>query len=49
MSYPTPHIAAVPSDFAPTVLMHGDPLRSRFIAETYLKEAKLVNNVRGIQ
>lgn len=49
MSYPTPHIAAVPSDFAPTVLMPGDPLRSRFIAETYLKEAKLVNNVRGIQ
>ena len=46
---PTPHIHANPGDFAPTVLMPGDPLRSKFIAETYLTDAVLVNNVRGIQ
>lgn len=45
----TPHINAEPSDFAKTVLMSGDPLRSKFIAETFLTDAKLVNNVRGIQ
>ena len=49
MSYPTPHIASVPSDFGRTVLMPGDPLRSKFIAETFLENARLVNNVRGIQ
>ncbi len=48
-NYPTPHIAAVPEDFARTVLMPGDPLRAKFIAETYLDNAVLVNNVRGIQ
>lgn len=45
----TPHINASPSDFAKTVLMPGDPLRSKFIAENFLQNAKLVNNVRGIQ
>ena len=35
--------------FAKTVLMPGDPLRSRMIAETYLDNSVLVNNVRGIQ
>ena len=45
----TPHINATPDDFAKTVLMPGDPLRSQFIAETFLENAKLVNNVRGIQ
>ncbi len=49
MSYPTPHIAATPPDFAKTVLMPGDPLRSQFIAEHFLEDAKLVNNVRGVQ
>jgi len=48
-NYPTPHINAAPGDFGQTVLMPGDPLRSKFIAETYLEDAKLVNNVRGIQ
>ena len=48
-NYPTPHINAHPSDFAKTVLMPGDPLRSKFIAENFLENAKLVNNVRGIQ
>lgn len=46
--YPTPHIEATPEDFAKTVLMPGDPLRSKFIAETYLDGARLVNSVRGI-
>jgi len=46
--YPTPHINAVPEDFAKTVLMPGDPLRAKFIAENFLTNAKLVNNVRGI-
>ncbi|MHC1786784.1 MAG: purine-nucleoside phosphorylase [Christensenellales bacterium] len=49
MSLPTLHNSAGPGDFARTVLMPGDPLRARFIAETYLEGAKLVNNVRGIQ
>ena len=47
--YPTPHINAVPEDFARTVLMPGDPLRAKFIAENFLTDAKLVNNVRGVQ
>jgi purine-nucleoside phosphorylase len=47
--YPTPHIKASPDDFAKTVLMPGDPLRSKFVAETYLDNPVLVNNVRGIQ
>ena len=45
----TPHISAKMGDFADTVLMPGDPLRSRFIAENFLKDAKLVNDVRGVQ
>ena len=49
MSIPTPHINAKMGDFAKTVLMPGDPLRSKFIAENYLENAVLVNNVRGIQ
>lgn len=46
---PTPHITAGAGDFAPTVLMPGDPQRAQFVAENYLKDAVLVNNVRGIQ
>ncbi|MBP5224410.1 MAG: purine-nucleoside phosphorylase [Lachnospiraceae bacterium] len=49
MSVPTPHINAKVGDFAPTVLMPGDPLRSKFIAENFLEDAVLVNNVRGVQ
>ena len=48
-AYPTPHINATPADFAETVLMPGDPLRSKFVAENFLEGAKLVNNVRGVQ
>ena len=47
-NYPTPHINAKPDDFAETVLMPGDPLRSEFIAKNMLENAVLVNNVRGI-
>ena len=47
-NYPTPHINATPTDFAKTVLMPGDPLRSKFIADNFLNDVKLVNNVRGI-
>lgn len=46
---PTPHITAKEGDFARTVLMPGDPLRSKFIAENYLEDAVLVNNTRGVQ
>ena len=45
----TPHIKATSADFAKTVLMPGDPLRSKFIAETFLESPRLINNVRGIQ
>jgi purine-nucleoside phosphorylase len=48
MSAPTSHIAANVGDFAKTVLMPGDPLRSEFIAKTYLEDAVLVNDVRGV-
>lgn len=45
----TPHNSADIKDIAKTVLMPGDPLRAKFIAENFLEDAKLVNNVRGIQ
>ncbi|MDR1588698.1 MAG: purine-nucleoside phosphorylase [Oscillospiraceae bacterium] len=41
--------SAEKGDFAKTVLMPGDPLRSQFVAETYFENRRLVNNVRGIQ
>lgn len=47
---PTPHIAATEKDaFAKTVLMPGDPLRAKYIAEKFLTDAVLVNNTRGVQ
>jgi purine-nucleoside phosphorylase len=49
MTYPTPHINAKPEDFAKTVLMPGDPKRSRFIAENFLTDVRLVNDIRGVQ
>ena len=49
MPIPTPHINAKENDFAETVLMPGDPLRAKYIAEHYLTDAVLVNNVRGVQ
>ena len=44
----TPHIEANIGDFADIVLMPGDPMRAKLIAETYLEDLKLVNQVRGI-
>ncbi|MDD2435604.1 MAG: purine-nucleoside phosphorylase [Bacilli bacterium] len=44
----TPHIEAKKEDVAATVIMPGDPLRAKFIAETYLDDYKLINNVRGM-
>ena len=49
MSIPTPHINAKPGEIAKSVLMPGDPLRAKFIADTFLTDAVLVNNVRGVQ
>jgi purine-nucleoside phosphorylase len=45
---PTPHISAEPGDFAPDVLMPGDPRRATHIAESVLDDARLVTEVRGI-
>jgi purine-nucleoside phosphorylase len=45
---PTPHINAQKGDFAKVVLMPGDPLRAKWIAETFLKDVKQVTDVRGI-
>ena len=49
MSVPTPHNTAKTGEIAKTVLMPGDPLRSKFIAENFLTAPTLVNNVRGVQ
>ncbi|MGF1597872.1 MAG: purine-nucleoside phosphorylase [Acidimicrobiales bacterium] len=46
---PTPHISAGPDDYAATVLMPGDPLRARYIAETFLDDARLVTSVRAME
>ena len=45
----THHISAAPGDFAPVVLMPGDPLRARYIAETHLDGADLVTSVRNME
>ena len=45
----TPHINAQKGDFAKTVLMPGDPKRAKFVAENFLENAVLVNDVRGVQ
>lgn len=50
MSISTPHINLKEGiSFGKTVLMPGDPLRAKFIAENFLEDAVLVNNIRGIQ
>lgn len=45
---PTPHIGAKMGEIAPTMLMPGDPLRAKFIAETYLENAACVNTIRNM-
>lgn len=44
----TPHIRAESGDYAPTVLMPGDPLRAKYIAETFLSDVRLVTDVRNM-
>ncbi|MBO4213499.1 MAG: purine nucleoside phosphorylase DeoD-type, partial [Lachnospiraceae bacterium] len=44
----TPHNQANVGDFAKTVLMPGDPLRAKFIVDTFLEDVKLVNEVRNM-
>lgn len=48
MSIPTPHISAQKDQIAKTVIMPGDPLRARFIAENFLQDAVLINSVRNM-
>lgn len=45
---PTPHIESNPNDIAKVVIMPGDPKRAEYIARKYLKNAKLVNSIRGM-
>ncbi len=45
---PTPHISAGPDDFAPSVLLPGDPLRAKHIAENFLDDAREVTAVRNM-
>jgi purine-nucleoside phosphorylase len=45
---PTPHIGAKIGDIAETVIMAGDPLRIKFMAERYLSDCSQFNNVRGM-
>ncbi len=44
----TPHIGCEKNDIAKTVIASGDPLRAKYIAENFLKDYKLVNEVRGM-
>ncbi len=46
---PTPHINAPKGAFAETVLMPGDPLRAKYVADHFLENPVLVNNLRGVQ
>ncbi len=48
MPTPTPHISAEKGDFAPSILLPGDPLRAKYIAENFLDEVRQVNAVRNM-
>ncbi len=45
---PTPHISAEKGDFAPSILLPGDPLRAKHIADSFLEDVKRVNAVRNM-
>ena len=45
---PTPHISAEKGDFAPSILLPGDPLRAKHIADNFLDDAREVNAVRNM-
>ena len=49
MIAPTPHNSALAGEIAETVLMPGDPLRSRYAAKRFLTKTRLFNDVRGVQ
>ena len=44
----TPHIAAKPGEIAPRILLPGDPLRAKFIAENFLENVHCYNTIRGM-
>ena len=48
MPTPTPHISASAEDFAPSILLPGDPLRAKHIADNFLDEVQEVNSVRNM-
>ena len=48
MSAPTPHIAAQVGEIAETILLPGDPLRAKFIADTFLEDVKQFNATRNM-
>ena len=48
MPTPTPHISAAPGDFAPSILLPGDPLRAKHIADKFLDDVTRVNEVRNM-
>ena len=48
INLPTPHISASEGDFAPSILLPGDPLRARYIAENFLEDVSEVNSVRNM-
>ena len=48
MNIPTPHINAKAGDFAETVLLPGDPLRAKFIADNFLENVRQINSVRNM-
>jgi len=48
MPTPTPHISAAPGDIAPSILLPGDPLRAKHIADNFLDDVTQVNEVRNM-
>lgn len=48
MPTPTPHIAAAEGDFAPSILLPGDPLRAKYIADNFFEDVTQVNEVRNM-
>ena len=46
---PTPHIGALEGEIADKVIMAGDPLRAKFMAENFLENPVQYNNVRGMR
>lgn len=49
MNVPTPHNKGLKEDYSNVMIMPGDPMRAKYIAEEFLENARLVNNIRGVQ